>query len=73
MKDADKSAFLGFRSSDYVVLTDEFEAASDRLSISTDDGSVGYKGIVTDLLEKDIAERALTLFIPAVPCRCSER
>jgi len=56
MKDADKSAFLGFRSSDYVVLTDEFEAASDRLSISTDDGSVGYKGIVTDLLEKDIAE-----------------
>ncbi|HOM03024.1 MAG TPA: dihydroorotate dehydrogenase electron transfer subunit [Acetivibrio sp.] len=67
MKDADKSAFLGFRSSDYVVLTDEFEAAADKLSISTDDGSVGYKGLVTDLLDKDIAEKGFDIIYTCGP------
>lgn len=47
-------AFLGFRSADYVVLTDEFGKYSDRVHISTDDGSKGYKGLITDLLVNEL-------------------
>lgn len=67
MKKADRTAFLGFRSSDYVVLTKEFEAASDRLSISTDDGSAGYKGIITDLLQRDIANKGFDIIYTCGP------
>jgi dihydroorotate dehydrogenase electron transfer subunit len=53
---AQKIAYLGFRDKDSSVLTQEFEKASDRLYLSTDDGTVGYKGLITDLLEKDLKE-----------------
>ncbi len=49
-----KNAFIGFRSLDYMVLKENFEKYSSALHISTDDGSYGYKGLVTDLLENDI-------------------
>lgn len=52
-----KSAYLGFRCSDYIVLKDEFFKASSNLSISTDDGSAGNKGLVTDTLLKDLENR----------------
>lgn len=58
VKGIEKSAFLGFRNKDFVVLTDQFKSSSDRLFISTDDGSEGYKGIITDLLEKDLKEKS---------------
>lgn len=67
MKEADKSAFLGFRNSDYVVLTDEFDAASNSLSIATDDGSTGYKGLVTDLLEKELHEKGYDIIYTCGP------
>lgn len=51
-----KSAFIGFRNMDYVVLTDEFKNASDEFFMSTDDGSMGYRGLITDLLETDLAK-----------------
>ena len=45
----------GFRSKDIVILEDEFRACSDNLYITTDDGTYGRKGFVTqqltDLLE----------------------
>jgi len=53
-KHAEKSAFLGYRSKDYIVLNEQFKAASDKLFISTDDGSAEYKGLVTDLLKKEL-------------------
>ncbi len=49
-------AIVGFRNKDLVILEDEFEKASDKLVMMTDDGSHGEKGLVTDALEKLINE-----------------
>ena len=45
-------AIVGFRSKDLLILEDEFRAASNKLVIMSDDGSVGEKGLVTDALKK---------------------
>ncbi|WP_040197618.1 sulfide/dihydroorotate dehydrogenase-like FAD/NAD-binding protein [Candidatus Soleaferrea massiliensis] len=41
----------GFRSKDIVILEDEMRAVSDNLYITTDDGSYGEQGFVTDKLK----------------------
>ncbi len=41
----------GFRSKDIVILEEEMHACSDNLYITTDDGSYGEKGFVTDKLK----------------------
>ncbi len=41
----------GFRNKDIVILEDEFKAVSDNLYITTDDGSYGEKGFVTNKLQ----------------------
>ena len=52
-------AIVGFRSKDLVILEKEFQAASDKLVVMTDDGSYGEKGMVTNALERliDAGER----------------
>jgi len=45
----------GFRSKDIVILEEEIRAVSDNLYITTDDGSYGEKGFVTNKLEALIA------------------
>ena len=40
-------SIIGFRSSDLLILEDEFKAVSDNLVVTTDDGSYGIKGNVT--------------------------
>ena len=45
-----KTAYIGFKNKNYAVLVDEFKRNSHELLISTEDGSLGYKGFVTDLL-----------------------
>ncbi|MBQ4087477.1 MAG: sulfide/dihydroorotate dehydrogenase-like FAD/NAD-binding protein [Clostridia bacterium] len=45
-------AIVGFRNRDLVILEDEFRAASDKLVMMSDDGSVGEKGLVTDALKR---------------------
>ncbi|HOQ37816.1 MAG TPA: dihydroorotate dehydrogenase electron transfer subunit [Acetivibrio sp.] len=67
LKGVDRSSYLGFRSSDYVVLLEEFGAESEALSVSTDDGSRGYKGLVTDLLERDIEEKGFDIIYACGP------
>ncbi len=47
---------VGFRNRDLVILEDEFNDVSDILKIMTDDGSYGEKGLVTEALEKLIAD-----------------
>ncbi len=47
-KNTEKSAFLGFRSEESIVLKDSFYKASTELVISTDDGSSGIKGLITN-------------------------
>lgn len=49
-------AILGFRNKDAMVLKDEFDKNSEELFITTDDGSYGYKGFNTDLLEQEISK-----------------
>ena len=41
----------GFRSKDIVILEEEFQAACDHLYLTTDDGSYGEKGLVTNKLK----------------------
>ncbi len=48
-------SIIGFRSRDLVILEEEFRAASDRLTIMTDDGSYGRQGVVTAPLAEAIA------------------
>ena len=43
---------IGFRNKDLVILEDEFAACSDKLSVMTDDGSYGKKGVVTEPLRE---------------------
>jgi len=47
---------IGFRNKDLIILEDEMKEASDRLFVTTDDGSNGNRGFVTDILKKLIEE-----------------
>lgn len=47
-------SIIGFRSKDLLILEDEFKAASDRLTVMTDDGSYGRQGVVTLPLKEAI-------------------
>ena len=44
----------GFRSTDFIILEEEMRACSKNLYITTDDGSNGRKGLVTDVLRERI-------------------
>lgn len=52
-------AIIGARSKELVILEDELRAASDDLIVTTDDGSYGRKGFVSDALREliDAGER----------------
>jgi ferredoxin--NADP+ reductase len=49
-------SIMGARTADLVILKEEMAAVSDELLISTDDGSLGRKALVTDLL-KEVLQR----------------
>ena len=55
-KAARKTAFLGFRCKDLIMLESEFRKASDDLFITTDDGSMYQKGMISDLLKSNLTE-----------------
>lgn len=67
LKTATKYAYMGFRNKDYAVLLDEFEANCNKLNICTDDGSMGYKGLVTKPLEDDIQNMKFDLIYTCGP------
>jgi dihydroorotate dehydrogenase electron transfer subunit len=46
------SVFYGVRSADFLAGVDDFLAAGAEVHLSTDDGSRGFKGFVTQLLEQ---------------------
>ena len=50
------NVYLGFRNKDLVVLEDEFKSVSNKLILTTDDGSYSQKGFAINFLEKDIDE-----------------
>jgi dihydroorotate dehydrogenase electron transfer subunit len=51
---SDCDAYLGFRNCTYKV--EEFEKSCNKVYVTTEDGSVGYKGYITEQLEKYISE-----------------
>lgn len=51
---ADVTMIAGFRNQDAIILADELAAASNKLIITTDDGSNGLKGFVTERLEEEL-------------------
>lgn len=53
---ADVDCIVGFRNKDFIILENEMKVVSNRLFITTDDGSNGNKGFVSDVLRKQIEE-----------------
>lgn len=47
---------IGAKNADLLIYTKEMETVCDNLYICTDDGSAGFKGLVTAMLEKLVAE-----------------
>ncbi len=67
LKDAGNhvTAILGARSKDLLILEEKMAAASHELLITTDDGSYGRKGFVTDAL-KDVLDKGDTQMVVAI-------
>lgn len=52
---AEVTAISGFKSKEYIILEKEMRAVSDKLIITTDDGSNGLRGFVTERLSEELA------------------
>lgn len=53
---AEVDLIAGFRNKDLIILEDELKSVSNRVFITTDDGSNGNKGFVTDILKRLLDE-----------------
>jgi len=53
---AEVHSILGFRNKDLIILEKEMAAVSTKLYVTTDDGSNGTKGFVSDILKKLLEE-----------------
>jgi len=73
IKCAQKTAFLGFRSFENAVLLDEFQKESDSVYITTDDGSMGSKGFVTEILEQKLEEKSYDVIYSCGPVAMMKR
>jgi NAD(P)H-flavin reductase len=58
---------IGARNKNLVVLEDEFRKISDELFITTDDGSYGRKGLVTDVLQEVINKEKIDIVYAVGP------
>lgn len=45
------TSIVGFRTKDLIIIENEMKKVSDELIIATNDGSYGFKGLVTDVLQ----------------------
>ena len=61
------STYIGFRNKDYVVLENEFENVSDKLTLTTDDGSYKIKGYAIEELKKDMLESKVDMIYACGP------
>jgi ferredoxin--NADP+ reductase len=59
-------SIIGARSKNLLILEEEMRKLSDELQISTDDGSYGHHGFVTDLLTKLLSKEIKVDFIMAI-------
>ncbi len=61
------TAIIGARTKDLLILEDKMKAASHRLLVSTDDGSYGHHGFVTDLLKELLQKEDIQLVVAIGP------
>jgi ferredoxin--NADP+ reductase len=61
------TAIVGARDADHLILVDELDAATDEVFITTDDGSAGLHGFVTDALAALVAEGGIDYVFTAGP------
>lgn len=68
-KNADNKviSIIGARNKDLLVLEDEMRKVSDELFITTDDGSYGRKGLVSDALKELISSKKIDLVYAVGP------
>lgn len=59
---AEVYSVVGFRNKDIIILEEQFKSVSDSLTVVTDDGSYGEKGVVTAPLEKLIESKGADYF-----------
>lgn len=69
---ANATVAVGFRNKDFVILTDDFEAAGCEVRVATDDGSCGHHGLVTDLI-RDVKPDIIHACGPMVMLRAVAR
>lgn len=63
----DVDVIAGFRNKDIVILEEEIKKVSNNLYITTDDGSYGTKGFVTDVLKNLLTKNKYDLVIAIGP------
>ncbi len=51
-KGVEVTYLYGARSKDFIYCAENFDSAADILKVSTDDGSTGHKGLVTDMMKE---------------------
>ncbi len=64
---ANVTVISGFRSKDIVILEDEMKSVSDNYFVTTDDGSYGRKGLVTEVLSELLNKDSYDLVIAIGP------
>jgi ferredoxin--NADP+ reductase len=69
-------SIIGAKSRDLVILEKEMRAVSNELYVTTDDGSYGHKGFVTDLLDAVLSKNKIDIVLavgPLVMMKASQR
>jgi ferredoxin/flavodoxin---NADP+ reductase len=61
------TVIMGARSADLLVYEDEMRAVADEVLVTTDDGSKGTKGLVTDVLVRELTCRSAGLVVSVGP------
>ncbi len=64
---AEVDIIAGFRNKDLIILEEEMKQISNNLYITTDDGSNGVKGFVTDILKKNLETKTYDVVITIGP------
>ena len=60
-------AIIGARNKDLLILEDKMKAASNELTVCTDDGSYGHHGFVTDILKETLEKEDVKLVVGIGP------
>lgn len=60
-------AFLGYRGADFVYNLNEFKAVCDETHVTSDDGTIGEKGFVTDELKKALEKQKPDIVLACGP------